>query len=240
LRPAGHIRRSCPDRDAAGGTRQGSGGWAVRGGVPGAAQARLRGVRPGANTGRGLGGGAVPRIFLSHSSRDTAQAIALKRWLGEQEPGLAEEVFLDLDRDTGIAPGERWKEALRRANERCEAVICLLSARWEASPECLAEYRTAETLGKRILCAGLEPLAGKGITGEWQRCDLFGDGRRWATSCRCRHQSPRSGCRAPHRRFERHALASGVGRRGVVGSDEAGAVCHDDGAGSVVQLHLHQ
>jgi WD40 repeat protein len=123
-----------------------------------------------------LGGEAVSRIFLSHSSRDTAQAVALKRWLVEQDPGLAEEVFLDLDPHTGIVPGERWKEALRRANERCEAVICLLSAHWEASRECLTEYRTAESLGKRILCARLEPLSGEGITGEWQRCDLFGDG----------------------------------------------------------------
>jgi WD40 repeat protein len=118
----------------------------------------------------------MPRIFLSHSSRDTAHAVAVKRWLVEQDPTLADEVFLDLDRDTGIAPGERWKEALRRANQRCEAVICLLSAHWEASRECLAEYRTAETLGKLILCARLEPLEEEGITGEWQRCDLFGSG----------------------------------------------------------------
>jgi WD40 repeat protein len=118
----------------------------------------------------------MSRIFLSHSSRNSPEAIALKRWLVEQEPGLAEEIFLDLDRDTGIAPGERWKRALRQANERCEAVICLLSTHWESSSECLAEYRTAETLGKLILCARLEPLDTEGITGEWQHCDLFGDG----------------------------------------------------------------
>ena len=118
----------------------------------------------------------MSRVFLSHSSRDTWQAVALKRWLVEQDPGLAEEIFLDLDPVTGIAPGERWKEALLRANERCEAVICLLSASWEASRECLAEYRTAENLGKLILCARLEPLEDEGVTGEWQRCDLFGDG----------------------------------------------------------------
>ena len=70
----------------------------------------------------------MPRVFLSHSSRDNRQAIALKQWLVEQEPALAEEIFFDLDRDTGIRPGERWKEALQRANARCEAVICLLSA----------------------------------------------------------------------------------------------------------------
>jgi WD40 repeat protein len=118
----------------------------------------------------------MSRIFLSHSSRDTRQAIALKRWLAEQDPALAQEIFLDLDPVTGIAPGERWKEALLRANERCEAVICLLSAAWRASRECLAEYRTAENLGKLILCARLEPLQDTEITGEWQRCDLFGHG----------------------------------------------------------------
>jgi WD40 repeat protein len=118
----------------------------------------------------------MPRIFLSHSSRDNPQAVALKRWLEEQDPGLAEEIFLDLDPVTGIAPGERWKEALRQASERCEVVICLLSANWEASRECLTEFRTAENLGKLVLCARLEPDIEGGITREWQRCDLFGNG----------------------------------------------------------------
>jgi WD40 repeat protein len=118
----------------------------------------------------------MTRVFLSHSSRDNLQAMALKQWLAEQDPGLADEIFLDSDPGTGIAPGERWKEALRRANERCEAVICLLSAAWEASRECQAEYRTAENLGKLILGVRLEPEVDGGITREWQRCDLFGNG----------------------------------------------------------------
>ncbi len=118
----------------------------------------------------------MSRVFLSHSSRNSAEAVALKKWLVDQDPGLAHEIFLDLDRDTGIAPGERWKRALRQANERCEVVLCLLSTHWQNSSESLAEYRTAETLGKLILCARLEPLDTSGITGEWQHCDLFGDG----------------------------------------------------------------
>jgi predicted phage tail protein len=118
----------------------------------------------------------MSRIFLSHSSRDTVQAIALKRWLVEQDAGLTDEIFLDLDPVTGIQPGERWKEALRRSNARCEAVICLLSRHWEASAECRTEFRTAESLNKLILCARLEPSTELGVTGEWQRCDLFGDG----------------------------------------------------------------
>ena len=66
-------------------------------------------------------------------------------------------------------------------------MICLLSAHWEASPECQTEFRYAETLNKAILVARLEPLPDTNITSEWQRCDLFaGDGpttasrdRRW-------------------------------------------------------------
>ena len=75
------------------------------------------------------------RVFLSHSSRDNWQAVAVKAWLTEQESGLADEIFLDLDPHTGIRPGERWKEALNQANTRCEAVICLLSKHWLNSHE---------------------------------------------------------------------------------------------------------
>ena len=115
----------------------------------------------------------MSRVFLSHSSRDSRAAVAVKAWLVEQEPGLAEEIFLDLDPHTGIRPGQRWKEALNQANTRCEAVICLLSEHWNRSHECAAEYRHAESLHKTILCARLEPVPDTNITSEWQRCDLF-------------------------------------------------------------------
>ncbi len=101
--------------------------------------------------------------------------MAVKAWLVEQEPGLAEEIFLDLDPHTGIRPGERWRQALQQANTRCEAVICLLSKNWEASRECQTEFRYAENLNKTILCARLEPVPDTNITSEWQRCDLFPD-----------------------------------------------------------------
>ena len=101
--------------------------------------------------------------------------MAVKAWLIEQEPGLAEEIFLDLDPHTGIRPGERWKEALNQANTRCEAVICLLSEHWNRSHECQTEFRYAENLHKTILCARLEPVPDTNITSEWQRCDLFPD-----------------------------------------------------------------
>jgi WD40 repeat protein len=118
----------------------------------------------------------MSRVFLSHSKHDLAAAVALKQWLSEQDPPLANEIFLDADAGTGITPGTRWKDELFKANSRCEAVICLLSQSWESSHECRTEFRTAENLGKQIFCARLEETSGQDITTEWQRCDLFGDG----------------------------------------------------------------
>ncbi len=85
---------------------------------------------------------------MSHSSLDSRQVVAVKAWLIEHEPGLAEEIFLDLDPHTGIRRGERWRQALKQANTRCEAVICLLSEHWQASHECAAEFRYAENLNR--------------------------------------------------------------------------------------------
>lgn len=124
----------------------------------------------------------MSRVFLSHSGADNRQAAALKAWLIDADPGLADEIFLDLDPHTGIPAGVRWKDALRRANDRCEAVICLLSDNWDASHECKLEYRHAEDLNKPIFTARLEPLTGQDITSEWQRCDLFGDGPKTSIS----------------------------------------------------------
>ena len=136
----------------------------------------------------------MSRIFLSHSSLDSREALALKRWLVDQEPPLATDIFLDIDPEVGLRPGERWKDRLQQASAKCEAVVCLLSSNWEASHECKTEYRVAENLNKQILCARLEPSAGDDLTSEWQRCDLFGEsdmtsidvGRR--TSGDVRHQ----------------------------------------------------
>jgi WD40 repeat protein len=118
----------------------------------------------------------MSRIFLSRSSRDNRQAIALRQWLVEQDRRLTNEIFLDLHRDAGIKAGERWQEALRRANTRCEAVVCLLSSNWESSDYCRLEFLTARQLNKKIICARLEPTSEGDITSDFQHCDLFGAG----------------------------------------------------------------
>ncbi|MGK8558449.1 nSTAND1 domain-containing NTPase [Nocardia gipuzkoensis] len=118
----------------------------------------------------------MSRIFVSHSSRNAAAAVALKQWLIEQDPALTDEVFLDVDPRTGILAGQRWKDALVAAGARCEAVVCLVSRHWLDSRECQVEYRTAESMGKRIFVARLEPVGDGDITREWQRSDLYGPG----------------------------------------------------------------
>jgi hypothetical protein len=118
----------------------------------------------------------VSPIFLSHSSSDTREAIALKAWLTEKRPDLGGEIFIDVDAQTGLRLGEQWKTQLFTGNSRCEDVICLLSQNWVDSTECNVEFRTAEGLGKRILVARLEDVGNNDSTSAWQRCDLFEDG----------------------------------------------------------------
>ncbi|MGW5225119.1 toll/interleukin-1 receptor domain-containing protein [Nocardia niigatensis] len=71
------------------------------------------------------------RVFLSHSRRDNAAAQALFRWLNGVDPSLKGQIFLDVNPETGIAPGVRWKSELSRAVDHCEAVVCLISRNWE-------------------------------------------------------------------------------------------------------------
>ena len=39
----------------------------------------------------------MSRVFLSHSGFDSRQAAAVKQWLIEQESGLVDEIYLDVD-----------------------------------------------------------------------------------------------------------------------------------------------
>ncbi len=100
-------------------------------------------------------GDIVPRLFISHSSKDNVEALAFQRWLIAN--GWSEEdVFIDLH---GIGAGERWRDTLRKANASCEAVILLASPDSLGSKECQREMNLAEDLGKEILVAILRDLA---------------------------------------------------------------------------------
>ena len=118
----------------------------------------------------------MPRIFFSHSSQDSRQAIALRQWLVRQVPQVDSELFFDRQRDSGIRRVVRWEDALRQASDSCEAVICLLSENWQASPEGANEYQFAESLNKRVLGARIGPLTREDPTREWPQIDLVGEG----------------------------------------------------------------
>jgi hypothetical protein len=120
----------------------------------------------------------LARLFISHSSVNNAAAIALGKWLSEQ--GF-DDVFLDVDPDRGLAPGERWQEALRAAADRCEAVLFLVSPAWLVSKWCLAEFLLAKSLHKRIFGLIIDPVPFERLppemTAEWQLCELVGEDR---------------------------------------------------------------
>ena len=85
----------------------------------------------------------MARIFISHSSANSAAAIAIRDWMAELG---WDDVFLDLDPNRGLKAGERWQEALKRAAERCQLVVFLLSPEWANSKWCLAEFLLASPL----------------------------------------------------------------------------------------------
>jgi hypothetical protein len=112
----------------------------------------------------------MSHIFLSHSSQNNAQAVALYDWLGRE--GWKDEIFLDLDPQRGIAAGERWERSLHEAANRCEAVLFLVSKAWLASVWCRKELNLAHHLNKRLFGVLIEDLPvgelPEDLTGTWQ------------------------------------------------------------------------
>jgi formylglycine-generating enzyme required for sulfatase activity len=113
----------------------------------------------------------MSRIFLSHSSENNAQALALCDWL---KNGGWDDVFVDLDPKRGIRPGERWEQALRSAAFRCEAVLFLVSRAWLDSEWCRDEFKLARHLEKRLFGLLIEdiPDLPPDITREWQHVNV--------------------------------------------------------------------
>ena len=115
----------------------------------------------------------MSRLFVSHSSVNNAEAVAIRDWL--RDNGW-DDVFLDLDPRRGIVAGERWEKALNDAARRCEAVIFLVSRAWLASDWCERELNLANKLNKRLFGVVIEELAVSDIppriTATWQVVQL--------------------------------------------------------------------
>ena len=120
----------------------------------------------------------MARIFLSHSSENNAEAIAVRDWLVAQG---WDDLFLDLDPHQGLQAGERWQDALKNAAGRCEAVLFLITPEWAESKWCLAEFLLAKSMNKRlfgVLVARTDfEILPFEMTAEWQITDLCAEPR---------------------------------------------------------------
>ncbi len=112
----------------------------------------------------------MARLFISHSSKDNAQAAAIGDWLTRE--GF-DDFFLDFDADRGIAAGERWERALHQAADRCEAVVFLVSRAWLASDWCAREFDLAAKLSKRIFGVVIDNLAVDDVPARYRRAWQF-------------------------------------------------------------------
>jgi hypothetical protein len=115
----------------------------------------------------------MARLFISHSSGNNAEAVAIRDWLAAEG---WDDLFLDIDPERGIAAGERWERALNEAASRCEAVLFLISQAWLDSRWCLKEFNLARKLNKRLFGVLIEPIQVSDLpadlAGVWQVVDL--------------------------------------------------------------------
>ena len=114
----------------------------------------------------------MARVFISHSGRDNACARDIRAWLGELGYDAP---FLDIDKDSGIAPGADWERTLYREMERADAVIIILTANWMASKWCFAEFTQARALGKPIFPIIETPAGEQLVANDIQQLDLRTD-----------------------------------------------------------------
>jgi hypothetical protein len=110
-------------------------------------------------------------IFISHSSKDKAPALALEKRL--QERGHA--VFLDFDPDAGIRAGSDWEQTLYRRLRQCRVVIPLLTPHWLRSKWCFAEVVQARSAGKTLIPLKIAECDSSGVLVDIQQIDLTRD-----------------------------------------------------------------
>lgn len=128
-------------------------------------------------------GAVLGKIFISHSSVNNAEALAIHDWLVEQGWG---DIFLDLDPKRGLVAGDRWQAALKSAAEQCELILILISPDWAKSRWCLAEFLLAKQMNKQILGVLVQPTPIEDLpvelTAEWQLVDLSAPDTGWSAT----------------------------------------------------------
>ena len=115
----------------------------------------------------------MSRIFLSHSSANNAEAVALHAWLAGEG---WDDIFLDLDPERGIEAGERWERALNEAASRCEAVLFSSRGPGSAPAGAARNSISPSNLNKRLFGILIEDIAVADLPAntdrDWQIVDL--------------------------------------------------------------------
>jgi hypothetical protein len=88
----------------------------------------------------------VPQLFLSYSSSDEKLASALKKHLEARISGLT--VFMA---DKSIKQGEDWERCVHASLKESFAFVPIITANWQKSNWCFAEWVAASVLGQIIL-----------------------------------------------------------------------------------------
>ncbi|MGH3751437.1 MAG: toll/interleukin-1 receptor domain-containing protein [Pseudonocardiaceae bacterium] len=91
----------------------------------------------------------MAKVFISHSNKDQNPTAEVRRWLVAER----HEVFLDQDPRDDIKLGEEWEQRLRAA----DAVVCVVTSAFLASPWCTQEVACARAQGSRLLPVWAEP-----------------------------------------------------------------------------------
>jgi WD40 repeat protein len=89
----------------------------------------------------------VATVFISHAGVDTASARLVERWLVEDR----HTVRLDRSADGGIPIGDVWRQRLNGWLREADAMVCIVTPAYVASPWCAYEIGAAVTRGCRVL-----------------------------------------------------------------------------------------
>jgi hypothetical protein len=100
----------------------------------------------------------MARVFISHASEDRELADEVYGWL----VGDGHEVFLDHHPDEGIAVGDEWEQRLYERLRWADAMICLVTSAYLASPWCAAEVGIGPVTGQPAAAA--VGRAGRGVS----------------------------------------------------------------------------
>jgi hypothetical protein len=93
----------------------------------------------------------MKKIFISYSRSDRQAAEKMKSHL----TAMAHTVWIDRDEITG---GELWRAQIVEAIENCDTFILIISSSSVRSKYVLQELNIADSEGKRIIPAMIEPV----------------------------------------------------------------------------------